>query len=185
MLKTLLRVGALAAFFSLPLIASSQALPTATGHGQILVGAGATMGRPDFGQDWIGGITVFADYNRWTHIGAEADAHILSLHTPEDLAEDTYEGGPRFYLRRGRYMLYGKALVGYGREIVQNLNDNPGKFNASSFMYSAGGGIDIKFAHHITVRAFDFEYQSWPNFGNHGLSPAIGTVGVAYRFHSQ
>ena len=118
-----------------------------------------------------------------SHIGVEANAHILTLHTPQDLGEDTYEAGPRFFWRKGRFVPYGKALVGYGSFIVQEIQDNPGKFNATSFMYSLGGGVDIDFRHHITVRAFDLEYQKWPNFANHGLSPTIGTVGVAYRFH--
>ena len=183
MLKTSIKLGFLAGMLSIASITHAQALPTATGHGQFEVGGGATLGKPDFGQDWIGGVSVFADYNRWSHVGVEADAHILTLHTPQDLGEDTYEAGPRFFWRKGRFIPYGKALIGYGSFIVQEIQDNPGKFNATSFMYSLGGGLDIDFRHHITVRAFDFEYQMWPNFANHGLSPAIGTVGVAYRFH--
>jgi len=182
MLKTLIRLGVLAGALSLASTAHGQALPTATGVRHLEIGAGATLGKPDFGQDWIGGISAFADYNLWSHIGVEADAHILTLHTPQDLGENTYEAGPRVYWRKGRFTFYGKALIGYGNFIVQEIQDNPGKFNATSFMYSVGGGADIDLPHHLTIRAFDFEYQEWPNFANDGLSPAIGTVGAAYRF---
>jgi hypothetical protein len=183
MLKNFTRLAALIATLSVTAGARAQALPTATGRGGGLqIGGGATMGKPDFGQDWIGGITIFADYNLMSHIGVEANAHILTLHTPQDLGEDTYEAGPRFYWRRNRFTLYAKAQAGYGKFIVQEIEDNPGKFNATSFMYSLGGGLDVDLHRHITIRAFDFEYQSWPGFANHGLSPAIGTVGIAYRF---
>jgi len=183
MLKKLTPIAVLTGILSIPSIAHAQALPAATSHGQFQAGGGATMGKPDFGQDWIGGVSIFADYDLWSHVGVEADAHILTLHTPQDLGEDTYEAGPRFFWRKGRFIPYGKALIGYGSFIVQEIQDNPGKFNATSFMYSLGGGVDVDLPHHITVRAFDFEYQNWPGFANNGLTPAIGTVGVAYRFH--
>lgn len=188
MLKTLIggaAAGVVAFLLTGAPAAQGQALPTATGHGGGLqVGAGVSYGKPDFGQDWIGGVTGFADYNIWSHVGVEANAHFLTIHTPQDLAEETYEAGPRFYWRKRRFTLYGKAQAGLGRFVVQESNAfyNAGKSNASSFMYSLGGGLDIDFRHHITVRAFDFEYQSWPSFANNGLTPTVGTVGIAYRF---
>jgi len=187
MFKTIIRMVVAAAVLSTAIFsapaAHGQALPTATGHGGgFQVGGGATMGKPDFGQGYIGGFTIFGDYNFFPHVGLEADAHILTLHTPQDIGEDTYEAGPRVYWRKNRFTLYGKALAGYGRFIVQNEAYNPGKASATSFMYSLGGGVDIDFRHHITLRAFDFEYQKWPSFANDGLTPAIGTVGLAYRF---
>lgn len=183
MLKTLVRIGAAAAILSFTSIAHGQAMPTATGHGAgIQLGAGASMGKPDFGSHWIGGVSIFADYNLTSHIGVEANAHFQNLHTPDDLGENTYEAGPRFYWRRTRFALYGKAQIGVGNFVVQEIEDNAGKSNATSFMYSFGGGLDVDFHHHITLRAFDFEYQEWPNFRNDGLTPAVGTVGLAYRF---
>ena len=189
MLKTLVRSAVVSALFSPAILlapkAQGQALPTATGRGGFQVGGGVSLGKPDFGQDWIGGITAFGDYNLSPHIGAEANIHFLTLHTPQDLGEETFEAGPRFYWRKGRFIPYGKAQIGLGRFVVQESNPfyNSGKVNSTSFMYSLGGGVDIEFKRHITVRAFDFEYQKWPSFANHGLSPVVGTVGVAYRFH--
>lgn len=183
MLKKLVQAGTAVAVLLLPFFAQGQALPTATGHGQIDIGGGATLGKPDFGQDWIGGVSIFGDFNRWSHVGFEADAHILTIHTPQDLGENTYEVGPRFYWRKKRFRLYGKVLLGYGQFLVQEIQDNPGKYNANSFVYSLGGGLDVDLPHHLTLRAFDLEYQEWPDFLNNGLTPAIGTVGLAYRFH--
>jgi len=189
MLKTLVRYGAVSGLLSLTILlapkAHGQALPTATGHsGGLQVGAGVTYAKPDFGQDWIGGITGFADYNVLSHVGIEANVHFLTLHTPLDLGEETYEAGPRVYWRKNRFTAYGKGQIGVGRFVVQESNPyyNAGKVNSTSWMYSLGGGLDIDFHHHITVRAFDFEYQEWPSFANNGLTPAIGTVGIAYRF---
>jgi len=185
MLKTLIRIGAVAAAFFLPSFAHGQAMPTATGAGGFQVGAGASMGKPDFGEEYIAGISIFGDYNLTQHIGLEGDVHMLNLRTPFDQAENTYEVGPRFTFRHGRFVPYGKVMIGYGSFYVQ---ERQGNYNAlvpdvSSFMYSVGGGVDITFRRHITVRAFDLEYQKWPNFLRNGLSPVVGTVGVAYRFH--
>jgi hypothetical protein len=184
MLKTLIRIGTAATVLSIASIAHSQAMPTATGHGGgIQVGGAASMGKPDFGSHWLAGISIFADYNIWSRVGLEANAHILNMHTPDDLGENTYEAGPRFYWRKKRYTMYAKAQLGVGNFLVQEIEDNPGKSTASSFMYSIGGGVDVDFPHHITLRAFDFEYQEWPGFRNDGLTPAMGSVGLAYRFH--
>jgi len=189
MLKTSIRSGAAIALSSLVILFApavhGQAMPTATGRGGgFQVGAGVTYGKPDFGEKWIGGVSGFADYNVLPHVGLEANVHFLTLKTPEDLGEETFEAGPRFFWRKNRFTLYGKGQIGLGRFVVQESNPfyNAGKHNSSSWMYSVGGGVDINFRHHITLRAFDLEYQSWPNCANNGLTPAIGTVGVAYRF---
>jgi len=189
MFKTMIRTMTAGAVLSFAMLytptAHGQALPTATGHGGgFQVGGGVTYGKPDFGQRWIGGVSAFADYNLFSHIGLEANAHFLTLYTPQDLGEQTYEAGPRFYWRKNRFTLYGKGQIGVGRFVVQESNPfyNANKVNSTSWMYSLGGGVDVNFSHHITVRAFDFEYQNWPSFANNGLTPAIGTVGLAYRF---
>ncbi|HWB32233.1 MAG TPA: outer membrane beta-barrel protein [Acidobacteriaceae bacterium] len=183
MLKTLIRFGAFAGVLSLATFARSQAMPTATGRGQLQVGAGYTMGKPDYGDEYIGGLAFFGDFDLTQHLGIEADVHLANLHTPYDQAEDTYEVGPRFFWRKNRFTPYGKFMIGRGEFVIQEKEDNIGRSSSGSFMYSFGGGLDINFSHHITVRAFDFEYQKWPNFEAHGLTPAMATVGVAYRFH--
>jgi hypothetical protein len=181
MLKTLLTIGSFAGILSLTSVGHTQALPTATGHGNIQVGGGLSLGMPDYGEKDIGGATAFADFDFTPHIGVEADIHYVSMITPEDLGENTYEIGPRYVFRHGRFAPYGKVLVGLGELVIQESEDNPGKFSGTYFMYSFGAGLDIQVSKHIIVRAIDFEIQRWPGLGN-GLSPYVATAGVAYRF---
>ena len=181
MLKTLLTIGSLAGVLSLSSIGQAQAMPTATAHGNLQVGGGLSLGIPDYGEKNIEGATAFADFDFTPHIGAEADIHYVSMITPTDLGENTYEIGPRYVYRRGRFAPYGKVLVGLGSLVIQETQDNPGKYSGNYFMYSFGGGLDILIPHHIVIRAIDAEVQRWPSLGN-GLTPYVFTVGAAYRF---
>src|SRR5579871_568469 len=126
MLKTFAKIGA-AAVLSLSSFVHGQAMPTATGHGQLQVGGGVTMGKPDYGEDYIGGVSIFADYDFTAHLGLEADAHIVNLRTPQDSAENTYLVGPRYVWHKNRFSPYGKVLVGEGSLVIQETQDNPGK----------------------------------------------------------
>jgi hypothetical protein len=182
MFKTLVKIGSLACLLSFTAVGHTQALPTATGGGGLQVGGGWSYAKPDYGQKNIQGITGFADFDFTPHIGVEADVHYVALITPTDLAEDTYEIGPRYVYRKGRFAPYVKFQVGIGSLVVQEVQDNPATNTGTFFMYSFGGGLDILATHHIVIRAIDFEAQKWPGLGN-GLSPYVGTVGVAYRFH--
>lgn len=181
MLKTFKMIGALASVLSVAAIAHGQALPTATAAGSFQVGAGFTYANPDYGQKGIQGFSAFADFDLGLHFGVEADAHVVALITPLDLAENTYLIGPRFILPHGRFKLYGKALAGYGDLVIQEQQDNIGRPDGFYFAYAIGGGIDIRATDRITIRAIDVEAQKWPNYGN-GLSPLVVTVGAAYHF---
>ena len=181
MLKTFKMIGGLALVLSVASIAGAQALPTATAAGSFQVGAGYTYANPDYGQKSIQGVSVFSDFDFGLHFGVEADAHIVALITPLDLAENTYFIGPRFILPHGRFKLYAKALAGYGDLVIQEQQDNIGRADGFYFAYAIGGGLDIRATDRITIRAIDVESQRWPNYGN-GLSPTVYTVGAAYRF---
>lgn len=181
MLKTFVKIGSLACLLSFTTMGHTQALPTATGHGGLQVGVGWSAAIPDYADNKIQGVTGFGDFDFTSNIGIEADVHYIALETPTDIAENTYEAGPRFVYRKGRFMPYAKAQAGLGNFVVQEWQDNPGRYSSSYFIYSFGAGLDIQVPHHIVIRAFDFEAQKWPSFGN-GLSPYVGTVGVAYRF---
>lgn len=181
MLKTLVKIGSLACLLSFSVIGHAQALPTATGHGGLQVGGGWSLAVPDYGDSNIQGISAFADLDFTVHFGVEADIHYVALVTPTDLAENTYEAGPRYVYRKGRFAPYAKAVAGLGALVIQETADNVGRYSGNYFMYGFGGGLDILVNRHITVRAIDFEAQRWPGLGN-GLSPYVGTVGVAYRF---
>src|SRR5580698_6555651 len=125
MLKTLKTFGLLAAVLACSPLGHAQALPTAVAHGSLQVGGGYSYGMPDYGQKNIQGGSGFVDFDFRPHFGVEADAHILALITPDDLAEDSYLVGPRYILPRGRFNFYAKALVGVGQIVIQEVQDNP------------------------------------------------------------
>jgi hypothetical protein len=180
MLKTFLTIGSLASALLFTTAAGAQAMPTAIQKANIQAGGGWSYARPDYGHKGIQGWSAFADMDFGVHWGVEADIHHASLITPEDLAENSYMFGPRFIVRRGRFKFYGKGLVGIGDLVIQLQQDNVGRTAGTQFAYAAGGGVEVVASRHIVVRALDFEYQHW-NYLT-GLTPAVFTTGVAYRF---
>lgn len=180
-MKNLLIAASFAGLLSFASLGWSQAMPTATARGNLQIGGGVTLASPDYAQQNIKGISGFADFELSPHLGLEADIHYVAIVTPTDLAENTYEIGPRYVYHKGHFNPYAKALVGRGDLVIQLSSDNPGRYSGSYFMYSIGAGLDFDLFHHLTIRAIDAEYQRWPGLGN-GLSPTVFTVGAAYRF---
>ena len=179
MQKTMMRIGLLVFLLFMPSFGHAQAKPTSLSGGALQVGAGFTYSNPDWGTKSIKGISGFVDYDFRPHLGAEAAIHYNEIVTPDDLAEKSYLIGPRFMLPRGRFTLYGKALVGLG-SLVFLPPSYAGTQNASYFAYAFGGGLDIRAKDHIIIRAIDFESQHWSYLT--GLTPTVVTVGAAYRF---
>ncbi len=171
---------ALALLGALSANAFAQAVPTATRSGTAQVGAGVSLGSPDFGTRYIKGISLFGDLDFGAHLGAEADAHLVSYITPTDIGQDTFLVGPRYTYRRKRLNFYGKALFGLGE--FQYQYDNIPHFHESYFVYAFGGGLDINLSRHYVLRAVDFESQRWPGYRQNGLTPYVTTFGVAYAF---
>lgn len=183
MLKNFVSIGALAFALILTAQARGQAIPTASSVASLQAGVGYTISNPDYGPKKIQGATIFADYDFGLHFGIEADAHIVELRTPTDIAENSYLAGPRFILPyRGHFNLYGKALIGGGNFRVLETQDNQGQYNGMYFDYALGGGLDIRVNRKIVIRAIDVESQKWPGYADHGLSPLLYTFGVAYHF---
>jgi len=82
----------------------------------------------------------------------------------------------------GRILPYGKILAGIGKMVPEEQYANfypgtPGTYGA----YAAGGGLDIRIPYNLSVRAIDYEYQLWPGFQPHGLSPSVVSIGIAYH----
>lgn len=180
MLKTLIAIGTIAGILSVGSAANGQAMPTAVAKGLLQVGGGYTLVMPDYGQKNVQGVTAFADFDFRPHFGVEAEYHYVSLVTPTDLGENSFLVGPRFVYPRGRFSVYGKALIGIGDLVIQEVQDNPEGGAGTYLAYGFGGGVDIRVGKHIVVRAIDAEYQHW-SLGS-GLTPIAFTVGAAYRF---
>ena len=160
--------------------AYGQALVTASRVGDIQVGGGFSMASPDYQPGSIKGGSFYADYDFMRHVGVEVDFHQLNA-SVNNLYERSYEVGGRYLLKpHGALKPYIKGLYGRG---VLNFPQN--EANIAYNMFVAGGGVDYDVKRWLSVRG-DFEYQYWlsgPGIQN-GLTPLVGTVGVAYRFGS-
>jgi len=174
-------IGCFAGVLSLATVSHGQAVPTASrAVGTIQIGLGLTTVSPDYATLYAKGISIYGDLDITSHIGAEADVHLASIITPSDIGENTYLIGPRYVFHYKRVTPYAKALFGMATIQYQQGSYGPVGHSANYGVYAFGGGLDVKATHHINVRAFDVEFQKWPDFAPHGLSPIVYTVGVAY-----
>jgi len=144
-------------------------------------------------QSGLFGVGAYVDvkFTRWIQLEAEGrwlrfNQYNPTLTTGGGIYEDNYLIGPRVpIVHVWKASVYGKALVGYGN---MNLGSYPGYCPTGACVASGrftdiafGGGADIKLTRRITLRAFDAEYQYWPQWGASSLSPYGVSVGVAYR----
>jgi len=166
--------------------ARAQVAPSATAR-QLSLSAGgmgslfqpdyAGNGTPQESSNRLLGYGAFVDvkFTRWFQL--EAEGRWLRLHEFEDIREDNYLLGPRVPIRRfGRFTPYGKFLVGYGKMNFE-FNYAHGRFADLAY----GGGMDMKLTNRLNLRAFDFEFQQWPNWINGTLHPYGGSVGISYK----
>jgi hypothetical protein len=160
---------------------SAQAVATATGK-TLAVGVAYQNIDPDYGPFRASGIQIFAnyDFSRW--VGLTAEANLQTAFSNVVFLEHTYMFGARGEYHRGKYLAYGKALI--GDATASNNTTNPGLYNApgSYPVVAIGGGLDIRLEHHITVRAIDYEEQHWLTYHPNGLTPHVFSFGAAYRF---
>ena len=154
----------------------AQAVPTATRRGDLQVGIGYSFAQPDYGTTTFKGIAAYTAFDFTPHFGAEFDFRLLKDPSPEQLYEKTYEVGVRYRRTYGRFVPYGKVMVGRGVFNYQN-----GLANLAYNMYALGGGVDYRIRPYLSVRG-DFEFQKWLGFPPHDLTPMVETIGVAYHF---
>ena len=174
------------ALFAGMIPAPAQVVPTATrpkltlsagGIGSIFQPDYAGTGVPAAGPQALYGFGTYVDvgFRRWIQI--EGEARWLRINEFANISEDNYLIGPRVPITEfHRFKPYGKALFGYGRMNFQ-YNFAYGHFADLAL----GGGVDYELNSKFDVRAFDFEYQFWPNGINGTLQPYGGSVGVAYK----
>ncbi len=172
--------------------ARAQVLPSAERRKlTITVGGEGSVFQPDFAGNWtplqdpiaessdyplIGiGAYVDAKFTRWVQI--EAEGRWLRFNQAYNIHQDTYLIGPRVPVYQFKNStLYGKVLIGYGK-MTFDPDGSHGNFTDVAF----GGGMDVRLTRKISLRAFDFEYQDWPKWGNSSLHPYGGSVGIGYR----
>jgi len=164
--------------------AQAQKLPTATAPGAYLaVGGTYSEFQAEYPRRLLGGAGVYVDLNIRRHFGVEGEVRWLRQNQIDGSNETTYLVGPRFELHRGRFSPYMKALIGEGH-LVFPYGDGYGNYTALAF----GGGLDVNLTEKIKLRAFDFEYQDWPQFNlGYGpitpISPYGVSAGLSYRVY--
>jgi hypothetical protein len=126
--------------------------------------------------DPLVGLGAYVDlkFNRWVQL--EAEGRWLRFNRDQDVHEDNYLIGPRVPIYSfWKATLYGKALGGFSRmDLGYGVH---GSFTAFAF----GGGMDVKLTKRLSIRAFDAEYQYWPEWGNTNLSPYGASAGIGYK----
>lgn len=144
------------------------------------IGAGWSVANPDYAQRDVQGISIYGDLDFKHHLGVEGDIHRASIITPTNIGVDSYLLGPRYIYHRNRFSPYAKVLFGLGRFKYKFENAPEAAYTYK--IYAFGGGLDIRATRRINVRAIDFEYQKWPGYPAHGLTPLVYTFGAAYAF---
>jgi hypothetical protein len=173
----------------------SQVVPAGTQSGlpvPIVVGGGVSyfsVGYPPGGE--MLGVSAWADWfllnrlsGRFQGLGIAAEGHEIAIAHPSvfsRMKEQVGEGGAIYSWTRTRnFHPYGKFLAGIGGIYFPPQGAYT---HDTRTVYSPGGGIDYRLAHHILVRG-DYEYQIWHHFPQTGqtMHPNGFTLGASYDF---
>jgi hypothetical protein len=154
----------------------SQALPTASRTGDVQIGAGYSIARPDYVQQTFPGFAAYADFDFRPHIGVEGEFHQVYSTNGDQSYERTYAIGGRYFRTYGALVPYVKAMVGRG-----DFNYPFGQTELGYNLFAAGVGADLKLGPWLRVRG-EYEFQKWSSFPNGGFTPQIVTIGAAYHF---
>jgi opacity protein-like surface antigen len=167
----------------MPSAARAQATAAATRGGIAQAGIGYTNSSQDEYKQRLQGATIYGTFDLNAHLGIEADAHMASIiKSYYQYKEQSYDVGLRYVYRRRRFAPYGKGMIGIGHASAATPTQiYAGNVPDTYMLFAFGGGLDYSLSDRINIRAVDFEYQRWPNFAPHGLTPALLTFGVAYR----
>jgi hypothetical protein len=154
----------------------AQATSTASRAGDLQIGIGFSIAKPDYGPQSFQGVTAYADFSRRSHFGLEAQFHQVSNTNSDQSYQRTYEVGARYFLTYGPLMPYLKAMIGRG-----DFNYPFGQTDLAYALYAGAIGADYQLGPHLRLRA-DYELQSWYDFPNEALTPQILSLAVAYHF---
>ncbi len=160
-------------------VAHAQALPAGIGPGgwAVKVGGGYSSYQADYSKRTLGGYVIYGDIERTQKLALEVESRVLRHNQEAGTHETTFLVGPK-YARPTRWVTpYGKVLLGEGWfHFPYNYAEG------TYFVLAPGAGVDVPIGHsRFTVRAIDFEYQSWPNFTYGGLNPYGISAGVSFR----
>lgn len=167
-------------------IAGAQVVPAARGGSLgngFRVGAQLSDYAPDFSDQHLFGIGLYADYDIKKWVGVEGNARFLQFNKfAGKLSQNTYAVGPRLIYNRNKFAPYAKFMYGLA---TTNFPPNAccATYTSDSFSYySIGGGLDYKINRRISARV-EYEQQFWSNFQGRGkyLTPNGFNIGASYR----
>jgi hypothetical protein len=138
-----------------------------------VIGSGDTF---QYGPRKMLGAGAFVDADTSGHYGIEAEGRWVEFHQRADVHAETYSIGGRYHFVFGRFQPYAKGLVGFG-DFNFPYNYATGRY----LIVTAGGGVDYRWTHRITLRIADFEYQDWPQFTYGNMTSLNGSVGFKVR----
>lgn len=163
----------------------AQVVPPGNGSSiSFSAGAGFSAINTDYATHPMYGITAFADATFRDRYGIELEGRTTQFdkfaNQYGSLREDTIAAGGRYVFLHGKYKPYAKALAGIGSiDFIDQANPN---YHHDTFtIYEIGGGLDYKLRAEIWLRA-QYDYQRWPGWLPHGLTPSGATVGAYWRF---
>ena len=169
-------------------LAVAQASPTAERRLNVQLGGMVSLANPGIPKDasvlygrWnYGGGGVYATLDPHRRFGLELGVRQLSGNY---ISERTYLAVPRYFKPYGRYVPYGKVLLGRGTFKFPNST------GALSFTAIAiGAGVDYRISSSLNVRG-DYEYHRWLGFTDRvhnfpgPLTPQVLSIGIAYHIH--
>jgi hypothetical protein len=138
-----------------------------------VIGSGDTF---QYGPRKMLGAGAFVDADTSGHYGIEAEGRWVEFHQRADVHAETYSIGGRYHFVVGRFQPYAKGLVGFG-DFNFPYNYATGRY----MVVTAGGGVDFRWTHRITLRAADLEYQDWPQFTYGSMTSLNASVGLKVR----
>jgi hypothetical protein len=164
----------------------AQAVPTASAAGILQVGGMFNLANSDYVPQKIKGGGFYTTFDFKYHWGIEGEFHQINDSQPTSaIYERTYEIGPRYVRRYGRFAPYAKLMYGRGVFNYPPVFGDPQGGAAANLAYNLGAvgvGADYRLLRFMNVRG-EYEFQRWFGFPPNGLTPGILSIGVAYQFH--
>jgi hypothetical protein len=167
-------------FFAATISGFAQVAHSASGRrAHLFAGGEGSVYQPDYAGEGVAqaspqrlygiGAYVDATFTRW--VGLEAQGRWLHWNEYAGINENSYSIGPRVPVGTfKRFTPYGKFLVGMGS----------GSFlTGRTTVLTYGGGVDYRLSNRFSIRAVDFEYQTW--YVQPHLNPYGGSAGISYR----
>ncbi len=147
-------------------------------RGGLAISAGATASGNyvQYGERKMIAVTGFVDADTRRRLGVEAEGRWMEFRQTANVHVETYSIGARYHFALGRFQPYVKGLAGFG-----NFNFPYNLATGRDLVATGGGGLDIRIARGVYIRAADADYQYWPQFTFGAMSTLSASAGIRVR----